>query len=750
MDDFDDFDDLDDMQTMQHGQEKILAYVDRYELTSELGRGGFGMVYLAVDTVSDQQVALKTLPPELSHRPEELEHVRANFKLVSNLHHQNIAAMKHLHPVQKSSPGNQSVPISAGEYLMVMEYIQGSTLSSWKKQFTDRKVPFQLAVEICTQIASALDYAHENKIIHRDIKPGNIMIDINNKVKVLDFGLAAEIRSSMSDSTNDGISGTLPYMSPEQLNGGVQDHRADQYALAVVFYQMITGKVPFQSVFETKDTLLITKIVSENEIDSVEILSKQQNTALLKALSKDMEQRHTSCLDFMESFSKTEQVGSFNKKAVIIACASIVLLLCAFFVFIQETPKKTATITVVDVPAVQVVNKPVEVVKFTAPVQAEQVVVPTPKEKPPEVLAKPSLDIRSNVPSMIFRAGEYLGTTPIVLNLDKDESYFFLVKADGYESSSFNLLANYTGKRSKNILLVKTKAVKYHPVTNARYSSMYKLAEGSSAAQERQKNYVTSQKKPLEIGLNKTRIRLRLIPQGSFSMGTNEHKQDEQPLHKALLSQGFYMGKFEVTKEEWRMVMGSSTNSSLTDSSNEEGDLPVSQVSWKDCELFLRRLEEIEGLPPGSLRLPTETEWEYACKAGSQTSFYTGSKLSTAQSASWCYANSGKNTANDSSWSKKAAKDMKCKPQVVGQKKANAFGLHDMHGNVWEWCQDWYGAYSKNTKTDFLGPASGSFRVLRGGSCLLPTIQSRSTIRSWYPSNYRTKDLGFRIVMNIK
>ena len=323
-----------DMPTMDEDGFQPLGDVDRYQITRELGAGGFGTVFLAKDTVAGTQVALKALPPEISAIPGELENVRENFVLVSKLVHQNIASLLHLHKVEETdTAAAQLLRITNRSYLVVMEYVPGSELSTWKKQFTDRKVPFERAIDICSQVAKALDYAHSKNIIHRDIKPSNIMISADDEVKVMDFGLAAEVRSSMSRVSQEKFdtSGTRPYMAPEQWIGKEQSSATDQYALAVMLYELISGKVPFYSVFETGDAMLMMNVVKVESPEPISELSKKQNAALMKALSKKPEERFASCGDFIKAMSggkvktrkiKTKKSGSPVKKIL----ATIVLI----------------------------------------------------------------------------------------------------------------------------------------------------------------------------------------------------------------------------------------------------------------------------------------------------------------------------------------------------------------------------------------------------------------------------------------
>ncbi len=189
--------------------------------------------------------------------------------------------------------------------------------------------------------------------------------------------------------------------------------------------------------------------------------------------------------------------------------------------------------------------------------------------------------------------------------------------------------------------------------------------------------------------INSVGMRFKLIPAGSFRMGSNssEANSDESPVHRVTITRPFYIGVYEVTQEQYESVMG--TNPSRFRGSNR----PVEQVSWNDAVEFCRRLSEIEGV---TYRLPTEAEWEYACRAGTTTEYYWGSD--SAGRYAWNSENSGRQTHD------------------VGQKRPNAWGLYDMAGNVWEWCSDWYGSYGRSAQVDPRGPSSGDGRVLRGGS----------------------------------
>ena len=157
--------------TMRGGDAGVLGSIDQYEIVRELGEGGFGSVYLARDTVGGVEVAIKGLPPEVKHNRAEMENVKANFALVSRLHHPYIAAALHLHPAKAVSYVNETVRdrlrVLPGDALLVMEYAPGVTLDRWRKQFPNGVVPLEIAANIAWQVAQALDFAEQLHAVHR-------------------------------------------------------------------------------------------------------------------------------------------------------------------------------------------------------------------------------------------------------------------------------------------------------------------------------------------------------------------------------------------------------------------------------------------------------------------------------------------------------------------------------------------------------------------------------------------------------
>ena len=206
-----------------------------------------------------------------------------------------------------------------------------------------------------------------------------------------------------------------------------------------------------------------------------------------------------------------------------------------------------------------------------------------------------------------------------------------------------------------------------------------------------------------------------LIRAGTFMMGDNIQ-------HQVVIKRPFYMQATEVTQGQWRKIMGN--NPSLF---KDCGDgCPVENVSWGDVQGFIRRLNQIEGVD--KYRLPTEAEWEYACRSGSSAKYSFGDNENDLVDYAWYDKNSNRQT------------------HPVAQKRPNAWGLYDMHGNVSEWCQDWYDDYPTGTATDPKGPPTGQHSVLRGGSWLSSASVVQSAFRSEDYPVVRCNDIGFRLV----
>ncbi|MBZ0257843.1 formylglycine-generating enzyme family protein [bacterium] len=222
-----------------------------------------------------------------------------------------------------------------------------------------------------------------------------------------------------------------------------------------------------------------------------------------------------------------------------------------------------------------------------------------------------------------------------------------------------------------------------------------------------------------------------LIPSGTFTMGSDRNSR-EQPPHQVTITQPFYIGKYEVTQAQWEAVTGSNPVT-LTSIGN---DYAIGSVSWDQCQTFI---EELNGLGVGTFRLPTEAEWEYACRAETETLYSYGDASECSNACDFCELH------DQYMWW--CGNNIPSEPKEVGLKMSNPWGLFDMHGNISEWCSDWFEAYSGEPQTNPLGPDSGEERVSRGGHYGLSAVSCRSGFREDYRQNFRASYTGLRLVM---
>jgi len=254
---------------------------DRYSVMKELGRGGMGVVYLAHDDELDMDVAVKLLPVELSNDRRALEQLHSEAKLSMSLAHPNIMR---LHTLDTS-----------GQFkFLVMEYVDGPDLLDLLRE--KERLPLDEALPIIKAICEGLDYAHSKRMLHRDLKPANIMVNSKGEVKITDFGIARQMRESMSMISQKTISGTPAYMAPEHIMGEHLTVRSDIYSLGAVAYELLSGHPPFYQ----GDILAQIRF---KEPPSIPGIPEHFNAAILKALAKSADDRPESAAEFYKSLT---------------------------------------------------------------------------------------------------------------------------------------------------------------------------------------------------------------------------------------------------------------------------------------------------------------------------------------------------------------------------------------------------------------------------------------------------------------
>ena len=236
---------------------------------------------------------------------------------------------------------------------------------------------------------------------------------------------------------------------------------------------------------------------------------------------------------------------------------------------------------------------------------------------------------------------------------------------------------------------------------------------------------------------NSLGMKLMLIPRGTFTMGSpieEAGKKNDEKQHQVEISMDYYLGVTEVTQGQYEKVTG--TNPSYFQkqliSENDSSVYPVDSVSWEDAVGFCKKLSDLpkEREAGRIYRLPTEAEWEYACRAGSKTAYSFGESSITLGDYAWVLNNSNNQT------------------HPVGKKKPNAWGLYDMHGNAWEWCNDWFSDYPNGALSDPSGPKEGSYRVIRGGGWSHDASLCRSAFRYGDHPSHRLLNFGFRVAIS--
>ena len=311
----------------------------------------------------------------------------------------------------------------------------------------------------------------------------------------------------------------------------------------------------------------------------------------------------------------------------------------------------------------------------------------------------------------VYVDGKKLGQSPRVFNGLLVGNHQVEVRKDGY----------VTDRKSVSISEGQTASITGTLASNAVASSSSNTlgySSGSSSMASGSNTISISVKDGISIDMVK-------VEAGTFMMGATPEMEkpdsDEKPLHQVTLTNDYYMGKYEVTQALWQAVMGSNPSYFKGD------NLPVEQVSWKDCQKFISKLNKMTGR---KFRLPTEAEWEYAARGGKKSRSYQYSGSSNISDVAWYDGNSGS------------------KPHPVGTKQANELGIYDMSGNVYEWCSDWYGSYSSSSQTNPTGADSGSCRVFRGGCWINFARRCRLSYRDHNTPDERFYDLGLRLSLS--
>ncbi|NBD38447.1 MAG: SUMF1/EgtB/PvdO family nonheme iron enzyme [Verrucomicrobia bacterium] len=675
--------------------------VAEYRVVRLLGRGGMGEVYEVEHKELHTRFALKLIHPSIVSRGDTEHRFRREAQVMAKLKHPNIV---HVDDFRQAE----------GRAWLRMELVEGvspegleegtrvGSLGEWMKR-RGKAFSEEATVEILRQVLEGLAYAHAMGVVHRDMKPANLLLTkgpSNRKsflLKIADFGLVrlagadwlqsqveqTVARSLMEsgeetvvegDSDTEGTStrallGTFAYMSPEQKRGEEADKRSDLYAVGLIAYQLLTGE---------------ESLGMRRPSELVKGLHPAWDQWILKATESQAGERFADAREMLAAVPGIGKVPEGRATAPVKRKAPAVLwplLLLGvlglaagggYYLWQQGhfSPQPEPVVPDPEQAGEEVPGK-------------EAPLVQAGKEPPEEI---------EPLPEQLELLEEKVAKPPVT-NIEKEEPS--------------------VQPKEKEAPL------------------------GAAAKKQVEETPTEPEQRPdrtVEIPGAGKDMSIVWIPAGSFRMGspTGERgrKADESPVTPVTFSNGFWMGTLEVTREQWTSIMGG--DGSRFGQGGE--DLPATAIGWNEarsfCEELTRREAEAGRLPEGYVfRLPTEAEWEYACRAGTRTAYSAGDREADLYQVGWYNENAGG------------------KPHPVGRKAPNAWGLHDMHGNVREWCLDWYGPYSGSEVKDPTGATRGTDRVNRGGSFQDFARECRSANRSRGMPGFKTPSNGFRIAL---
>jgi formylglycine-generating enzyme required for sulfatase activity/serine/threonine protein kinase len=731
----------------------------RYRTISRLGAGGMGTAYRAWDEQDGVPVVIKIPKKVFLEDPKFAERFHREIRLLQGLKH------PHIVPIV-------DVGTHEGLPFVVMRFLPGGSLSNRRLRDDQGKVrpnpPGMLHLWL-PAVAEALDYVHSQGVVHRDVKPANIFFDASWGAYLGDFGIAKVVEESDTfekehtlTATHMGI-GTQEYMCPEQFTPkAVIDGRADQYALAVMAYEMLAGTRPF--------TGATAHLIVEVTTQAAPRLDRQRSglpsslvQAVHRGLAKRPQERFGTCREFADEVLRDVPpladepdiarllcpkcsnilrlpVAAAGRKGKCPKCQTEMKVaedLGALWLLDearrQRKAKSQAGVAstgsdeegVEDEPAGVILSdeEPLETFKpvsSTTPIGRSIRARRGPSEK---VLSAMLVGVLAL--AMIVLGGRVLSkkkkptkaaTSPVAAVAAED------LAADSAEAPAAKTKDQKPGPPGKTF----PEKPDVKPLPRGPLDDGIKQADEPAPADpaQQQGSFSTLLAQPPLI--NSIGMKLKLIPAGTFMMGSEDGEADEKPVHQVRITEPFYLGVHEVTNAQWKLVMGVEPPSRWKDDNR-----PVEQVTWEEADTFCRRLSEREPERTArrKYRLPTEAEWEYACRAGTTTRFSFGNDEAALVAHAWVPGNANGHT------------------HPVGQKKANAWGLHDMHGNVWEWCNDSQGSNSVAPAVDHRAPLKGSVRISRGGSWASDCERCRAAYRQKTVASSRWDHLGLRVAL---
>lgn len=699
----------------------MLGRIGSYEIVGVIGRGGMGIVFKAFDATLNRFVAIKMLLPQLATSGA----ARKRFAREG----QAAAAVvdDHVMPIY-------NVDQWQGTPYLVTQYSRGPTL---QQRIQDQGLlEVKEILRVAMQTARGLSAAHAQGLVHRDVKPSNILLDGTvERAMLTDFGLARAVDDASITRTGI-ITGTPQYMSPEQARGGNVDARSDLFGLGCVMYVMCTGRTPFRA----DNSYAILRLIADEDPRPVQEINADipawLTSIISKLMSKKADDRYSSadevaellegCLAYVQQPTKQDlpaavthasrENGSstFGTRWAMTGLMLVFLAAGAFAVNEWRYGKLIIECSADDVP-----------IRIT---QGDTVVE--------------SVSVSSTGTSLKVAAGKYR------VEVVGDHREFSIEKD--------TVILKRGGSESVKITLEDRPTEPTHDVAQEHRQDLEQsLGQGVEKGLNDFDQVAGSQRKLIKESAvtvanpgaakrlqldDGTSFSFRWCPAGEFQMGSNPHFVDQYgdlavAPHRVQLTRGFWLAETEVTRGQYDNVVGSIPSPTWAATRGPDmKQFPVENVSWHDAAEFCKRLSA--RLPGNTFRLPTEAEWEYACRAGDTTPRY-----GEIEDIAWVFANTDEHTSGSTGH------------RPVGQKQPNAWGLHDMFGNVSEWCADWSGPAATELSIDPTGPKFGSRRVFRGDDCLADATfmredgQCMAASRNSAQPEAKSRTRGFRVIL---
>lgn len=706
-------------------------FANRYQLRSLIGRGGFSEVWLAHDTWTDLDIAIKVYAPGQGLDNDGLREFCQELASVHHLTHPNLLKPDHVDQWE-------NMPY------LIMEYCPKGALTKQVGKLSEEQV-----WRVLHDVAAGLAYLHSKDIVHQDIKPDNILLDESGNYRITDFGISTKarttLRKSMLGASTSG--GTMAYMGPERFSAQPAPTKAsDIWSLGAMIYELITGDVPF------------------GEIGG----GMQKNGAEIPDIAQPISQALTHVIHLMLA-RETWDRPTADTLATWAANPSLVKPAASA----PSRPTQRQTDTSSSTSSTTTTARPTQRVN-TPPTQPKQIVItpqtdsrpvttpkipPTPQQKKSNSVKKFAWAFVSIIVAFVVITGvgsifeekrkiqeQYTALcSDINKNLNALEwDKYYSQYVETIDSDLRSLIQIESDGRYNNKRHARELGSKFEKKAIDTYKQLanecYGTTDNSISYADRHKkldefiarvapyvalpNYVIVSNGRLVAAVNGVSFCLVRMERGTFNMGDNNQWSSSGYAHDVTLSQ-YWIAQTEVTQELWYAVLWETNISKFAGNMN-----PVECVSWDDCQRFINNLNRLFDNCI-QFDLPTEAQWEYAARCMGKQSAYI-SELSTLKSTTWYSENSGQ------------------KSHPVATKKCNTMGLYDMSGNVQEWCKDFYGQYSKKHEYDPQGPNTGEEKVIRGASwhdgqwyCTMAY-----DIRNHEFSNKRYTNVGFRIVAN--